>query len=174
MKQPSLIAIGVAALLAVLPLSAVRVPRPAPELVFKLANGQEMKLSQFKGKVVALEFLLTTCPHCKRTSGVMRKMYAEYGPKGFQALGVAINEGARNLVEPYRAELNLDYPVGYVDRDTAVDFLEHPIMLTMWMPQLVFIDKKGVIRAQYGGTDEFFRNEEQNMREMIEKLLAEK
>ncbi|HHN73215.1 MAG TPA: redoxin domain-containing protein, partial [Thermopetrobacter sp.] len=76
MKQRSLIAIGVVALLAVLPLSAIRVPRPAPELVFKLANGQEMKLSQFKGKVVALEFLLTTCPHCKRTSGVMRKMYA--------------------------------------------------------------------------------------------------
>ncbi len=174
MRQRSLVAIGTVALLAVLPLFAIRVPRPAPELTFKLANGQVMKLSRFKGKVVALEFLLTTCPHCKRTSGVLRDMYAEYGPKGFQVLGVAINEGAEKLVEPFRAELNLDYPVGYVSRDAAVDFLEHPIMLTMWMPQLVFIDRKGVIRAQYGGADEFFRNQEQNIRQMIEKLLAEK
>ena len=43
-------------------------PRPAPELVIKSATGQEQLLSKFRGKVVAVEFLLTTCPHCQKAS----------------------------------------------------------------------------------------------------------
>lgn len=159
--------------LALLPVFGANVPREAPELTLNLPNGKQMNLSHFKGKVVALEFLLTTCPHCKRTSGVMQKVFSEYGPKGFQAVGVAINEGAQNLIPAYTNELHLTYPIGYNHRDRAVDFLQHPIMLTMWMPQLVFIDKSGTIRAQYPGTDEFFKNEEANMRQLVEKLLKE-
>ena len=155
-----------------LPVFAAKIPRPAPPLTFNLPGGQQMNLAKFKGKVVALEFLLTTCPHCKRTSGVVNKLYAEYGPKGFQALGVAINDGAKRLIPAFRLELDLTYPVGYIEHDRAVDWLQHPIMLTMWMPQLVFIDKTGTIVAQYGGTDKFFRNEEVNMRKKIEELLA--
>jgi hypothetical protein len=42
------------------------------------------------------------------------------------------------------------------------------------VPQLVFIDRKGVIRAQYGGSDPFVAsNEEANIRGMVEKLLRE-
>ena len=41
------------------------------------------------------------------------------------------------------------------------------------MPQLVFIDRKGTIRAQYGGGDAFYKDEEKNMREMIVSLLKE-
>ena len=43
-----------------------------------------------------------------------------------------------------------------------------------YVPQMVFIDKKGVIRAQYGGTDPFLGDQQEaNMRGMIEQLLAE-
>ncbi len=47
------------------------------------------------------------------------------------------------------------------------------IMLTLWMPQLVFIDKNGAIRAQFPGTADFFKDEETNMRKMVEKLPKE-
>jgi len=43
----------------------------------------------------------------------------------------------------------------------------------MKVPQLVFIDRTGVIRAQYSGVDPFFSNEEANMRAEVEKLLSE-
>lgn len=159
--------------LIVLPILGAKIPRPAPELLFKLPNGDMMKLSQFKGKVVALEFMLTTCPHCKRTATTMQKLYAEYGPAGFQPLSVAINDEAEKDIPAYIAEQRLTYPVGLSNRDRAVDFLQHPIMMTLWVPQLVIIDKEGAIRGQYGGTDKFFQAEEQNMRGMVEKLLAE-
>ena len=149
------------------------VPRPAPELTFPLPNGQKISLSSYKGKVVVVEILLTTCPHCQVASQLLDKLYKEYGPRGFQPLGIATNEMAQLYVPDYVKKYNLSFPVGYASRDTALAFLQHPVMLTMYVPQLVFIDRKGVIRGQYSGTDPFFQNEEKNMRAMIESLLNE-
>ncbi|HYP14883.1 MAG TPA: hypothetical protein VEQ63_13230, partial [Bryobacteraceae bacterium] len=43
-----------------------------------------------------------------------------------------------------------------------------------YVPQLVFVDRQGTIRAQYGGSDSFLMyNEEQNIRKMIESLVSE-
>jgi hypothetical protein len=42
-----------------------------------------------------------------------------------------------------------------------------------YVPDVVFIDRGGTIRAQYAGTDAFFRNERQNIRAMLDKLLSE-
>ena len=48
-------------------------PRKAPELAFTLAGQGDKLLSQYRGKVVALEFILTTCPHCQASSHTMTK-----------------------------------------------------------------------------------------------------
>lgn len=154
-------------------LLGAEVPRPAPELAIKLPNGQQLLLSQFRGKVVALEFLLTTCPHCQQASRLMNQLYKEYGPRGFQPLGVAFNDMAMMLVPEYVKDLQLTFPVGVGTRESVIDFLQHPRIMRMLVPQMVFIDRKGVIRAQYGGDDPFFQNEEKNMRAQIEALLRE-
>ena len=154
-------------------LTAANVPRPAEELSFKLADGSENLLSQYKGKIIAVEFLLTTCAHCQKCSQVLNKMYKEYGPKGFQPVGLAINEMAQMFIPDYRRNFGLDFPVGYVHRDTAVQYLQHPAMLTIMVPQLVFIDRKFTVRNHYPGGDKFFTEEEKNMREVIEGLLKE-
>jgi len=152
---------------------AAVLPRPAPALAFRLADGKAVDLSNYKGKVVLLEFLLTTCPHCQRCSAIMQKMQGEFGAKGLQCLGVAINEMSHMLITEYAKKLNLTYPVGYSTNSVATEFMQHPIMQTFYMPQLAFIDRKGVIRFQHGGNDPFFQNEEANMRKEIEQLIAE-
>ena len=170
----------VAALGAAL-LTAADIPRPAQDLKFRLANGQEASLRQFKGKAVVLEFLLTWCSHCQKCSLVMQKLYKEYGPKGVQMLGVAIGDGDDKKFALYAQQYGLTYPVGYnLNRDLVGQFLQHPLMLQMMMPQLVFIDKDGVIRNQIRGNDEAFFGspsdqgavEEKNMRAEIQKLIA--
>lgn len=152
---------------------AADIPRPAPAMTFPLVNGGTIDLASYRGKVIALEFLNTTCPHCQKCSQVLQRMQQEYGPKGFQALGVAINEMAHMLVPDYIRNYGLTYPVGYAQREKAHEFLQHPTMLIMYVPQLVFIDKKGIIRAQYPGGDKFFQDEERNIRNQIEALLKE-
>jgi peroxiredoxin len=163
-------------LLAVMlaPMGAADIPRPAKDLKFKLATGEEVSLSKYKGQIVVLEFLLTTCSHCQEFSRSMEKVSKEFEGKGVQMLGVAINEGASKLVGEYVKQLNLHFPVGYIEnKQTPLEFLQHPIMARMMMPQLVFIDRVGVIQAQFEGSDQkFFTGEEQHLREMIQKMLG--
>jgi len=163
----------VAVTLAALSLAGAEVPRPAPEFAVKLANGQQLLLSQYRGKVVALEFLLTTCPACQEASRVLNQMYKQYGPRGFQPIGVAFNDMAMMLVPDYIKNLGLTFPVGVGTRESVLDFLQHSPIMRMLVPQLVFVDRRGVIRAQYSADDPFFQDKEKNMRAQIEALLAE-
>src|SRR5258708_30329778 len=68
------------------------VPRPARELSIVEANGKVTLLTSLKGKVVYVQFLFTTCPHCQALSGVLTKLGKDLGPQGFQALGVAFDD----------------------------------------------------------------------------------
>jgi thiol-disulfide isomerase/thioredoxin len=166
-----LLAIG---MLFGLVLPAADVPRRSPELVVKLTTGRDQLLSSHKGKVIAVEFLITTCPHCQKASQVMNKLYKEYGPRGFQPIGIAINEMAQLFIPEYRKAFGLEFPIGYAHRDTAVSFLQHPPMINLLVPQMVFIDRNFTIRRQVGGNDSsFFQDEEKNMRQIIEDLLKD-
>lgn len=159
--------------LAAATLPAATVPRPAPEFAIKLPTGEQLLLSQYRGKVVALEFLLTTCPACHEASRLLQKLYQEYGPRGFQPIGVAFNDMAMMLVPDYVKDNRLTFPVGVGTRQSVLDFLQHSPILRLLVPQLVFVDRKGVIRAQYAADDPFFSDKEKNMRLQIESLLSE-
>ncbi len=154
--------------------SAAQVPRQSPEFAINTMDGKQILLSQYKGKVVALIFILTTCPHCQHTVGILTKLQNEYGPRGFQVLATAIEDMAKMDVPGFIQQFQPSFPVGYNYRDSVLEYLQHPAMFRLLMPQLVFIDRRGVIRAQYSGDDQFFAgDQEKNIGEMIEKLLKE-
>lgn len=165
--------LAIATLLGALFAVAADIPRPAPAAVFKRPDGQVIDLSHYKGKVIALEFLITTCPHCQKCSRLLQKMQNEFGTRGFQALGVATNDMSHMLIPEYIKNHDIRFPIGFTSRDEANSFLQHPSMLIMYVPQLVFIDRKGTIRAQFGGQDAFFKDEENNLRKQIESMLAD-
>jgi peroxiredoxin len=141
--------------------------------VIPLANKQQLLLTQYHGKAVVLEFLLTTCPHCQLTARTLEKLYKEYAPQGLQVLGVATNDMAALLLPDFIKNQGITFPVGTATRDQAYNYLQYPMMKQMFMPQVVFIDRKGVIRAQYAGEDKFFAeaDQENNLRQEILKCL---
>lgn len=160
------------ALAAAVVVEAQELPRPAMDYMITLPSGQTTSVAKYKGKVVALEFLLTTCPHCQRTAKALTQATKDFGAKGFQALGVAINPNPE--IPKFIQDLGVNYPVGTGPRETVYSFLQHSVMSpNLMMPQLVFIDRSGMVRAQYDGTADFFKAEDKNVRAMIEKLLAE-
>ncbi len=71
-------------------------------------------MSQYRGKVVALEFIHTTCPHCQAASKEMTKLQEEFGARGLQAIDVAVNPNADLLVENFVKDFKVGFPVGYV------------------------------------------------------------
>src|SRR5579864_7106077 len=75
--------------------------RHSPEFVVKFTNGSQTLLSSLRGKVVALLFVHTTCPHCQRTSQVFTRLVQEYKPRGFEAVDVAFNTMANIYVKDF-------------------------------------------------------------------------
>jgi thiol-disulfide isomerase/thioredoxin len=149
------------------------VPRPAPDFIISFPGAEQKALGGYKGKVVCVEFLFTTCPHCQHASQIFTKLYNEYGPQGFLPIGVAFNDMPNMLVPDFIKNQNLSHPVGYADRDKVLDFLGISVMERFVVPQIVWIDKKGIIRSQTPPLGEQKLLEEPYWREMIETLLKE-
>lgn len=154
---------------------AETLPRPSPDYQIPLIDGRILKVSDFRGKVLVIEFLLTTCPGCQRAAEALNRVLQQYKGKPVHVVGVAINEGADRLVPQFIQGHNLTFPVGVRDLDSCREYLQIPVVNRMLMPQIAFIDKKGVIRHHFGaGADEaFFADEEGKAKATIDKLLAE-
>jgi peroxiredoxin len=159
------------AALAAFSITAADLPRPAPDFTVNMVNGKHIKLSDYKGKVLVVEVLLTTCSHCQRASQGINKVQRELGAQGMQSIGVAVNEMAQMLVEDYTKQFNLDFPVGFSTREPVIQLLQHPVMMKMSFPNVLIIDRNGQIRHQFPGDDKFFENEEKNLRDLVLPLL---
>lgn len=113
--------------------------RKSPELAFSISTQGQKLLSQYRGRVVALEFILTTCPHCQAASKVMNGMQERYGSRGFQALDVAIDPNADLLVENFAKDYHVGFPVGWTTIEQMMahmGFADRPAV-----PQLILIDR---------------------------------
>ncbi len=165
---------GLATVISPRMLWAAKVPRPAPDLIVSRTSGERIRLSQYGGKILMLELLLTTCPHCQRCAHTVQQVLGDYKTRGVEALGAAINDEARFDLMRFEMASGARFPIGIADRDKAYDFLQaDPNAGPVYFPQLLLIDRKGVIRGQYAGTDRFFEKEEENLRKMLDMLLKE-
>ena len=154
---------------------AATLPRKAPDISLQMVDGKPVQLGQFKGKVVALAFILTDCPHCQQAVNLLAKLQGEYGSRGFQAVASAIDDMAATSVPDFVRRFNPPFPVGYNPRNFVVQYLQHPSEERLLMPQIVVLDREGTIQAQYAADEMFADAEgggwEQNLRMEIEQLL---
>lgn len=124
------------------------VPRPAKEFTFVDPGGKQTLLSSYKGKVVLIQFLYTTCPHCQALSKELTKLQNEMAAKGVQVLGVAFDEANAAKAAAYKTQFGVGFPVAYATRDTVLSYLGLSVMDRFVVPQVMIIDKKGTIQAQ--------------------------
>ncbi len=151
--------------------AAAPVPRPSPELAIRMTPAGQTLISQFRGKVVVLALISTTCPHCQALTGKLNALHAEFAPKGVQFLAAAFNPMSNMLVGDFIKTYHPVFPVGWVTRETTLEYLQHSEMVQLYVPSLVFIDRQGIIRHQFLGDDPFFQNQDQNLRQTIEEML---
>jgi peroxiredoxin len=149
------------------------VPRQSPEFTLNLQGGKQELLSQYRGKVTLVEFLFTTCPHCQHAAQMLSKLQGELGPQGFQAVGVAFNEMSSMLVPDFVKNYGATFPVAWANRDAVLGYLNISTMERFVVPQIVVIDRKGVIRAQSLPQGDANLQDEAYLRKLIEGLLKE-
>ena len=153
--------------------AAAPVPRPAKEFTVATPQGQHILLSSLKGKVVVVQFLFTWCPHCQAFSKVLTQFNSEYGPRGFQALGVAFEDDVpKDKVVSY-AQQYAGFPVGVSNRSTVLGYLGISELERIGVPQIVVIDRKGVIREQTSSQGGGPLGDPAHLKPLIESLLAE-
>ena len=152
---------------------AADLPRKAPELAIGLEGGKQALLSSYRGKVVCLAFILTTCSHCQNTTRILTRAQNDFGARGLQVLESSIEAGGEAMVPRFIQQFQPPFPVGFNNFATAQEFMQHSPMLILHMPGLLFIDRQGRIVAQYEGDAPFMEEDvqEQNIRGEIEKLL---
>jgi peroxiredoxin len=136
-------------------------------------------LSSFKGKVVVMEFLFVKSQHCVRLAQTLNKLNGELGPRGFQAVGIAFDApDPRKTGGEYLAalldSLKLSYPVGYASAGAVDAYLGRSGNELLAIPQLVVIDRAGVIRAVTGSRVDPKLEDENSLRALIEGLLKER
>lgn len=146
-------------------------PRKAPELAFNLPGQGQKLLSSYRGKVVALEFIYTTCPHCQAASKVMSRLQNEYGSRGLQVLDVAINPNADLAVGNFAKDFQTTFPVGWVTQDQGLAFMGFNLADRFVVPQLILIDRQGMIRYQTPPLGDENSMKESTIQQRVEELL---
>ncbi len=154
--------------------AATPLPRPSPDFAINLGQGKQVRVSQYKGKTVVIAFILTYCSHCQKTIGALSKIQKDYGAHGLQVLGSATEDMAAAALPGFLRQFDPPFPVGVNTTEEFVTYMQHPTMLQLYMPGLVFIDKAGLIQAQYEGRDSFLEENsvEKNIRAKVEAMLT--
>jgi thiol-disulfide isomerase/thioredoxin len=148
-------------------------PRPSKEFTVATPQGQQILLSSLKGKVAVVQFLFTWCPHCQAFSKVLTQLSAEYGPRGFQALGVAFDDDVTKDKAVSYAQQFAGFPVGVSSRTPVLGYLGISELERIGVPQIVVIDRKGVIREQSTAQGGGPLGDPAHLKPLIESLLAE-
>jgi len=128
-----------------------QVPRPAGNFAVQTGPDKYIWLSEYSGKTVILAFILTDCTHCQFTTGLLNKIQHDFADRGVQVLASAIDSMSALKLPDFQKKFQPVFPLGYNDLKYATTFLGYAENDPMFAPQLVFIDRTGVIRAQFGG-----------------------
>jgi peroxiredoxin len=131
-----------------------------------------MSLSSFEGKVVVIEFLLTNCPHCIRVAKMITRLQSEFDQRGLQTIGIAFdNDISGKRVARFSQELGVTFPIGFTSSTQVDGYLGRTQTERIMVPQIVVIDRAGVIRAQSRPVREVNLENEDYLRHLVDDLL---
>jgi thiol-disulfide isomerase/thioredoxin len=134
-------------LFAVLPSASFsQTVQKASPLVLKDLRGRTIRLSDYKGKVVLLNFWATWCPPCRAEMPDLIKMQREYRSRGLQVIGVTYPPQEVSEVRQFIRKLGVNYPIALGTKETKILFDK-----TGTLPLTVVIDRQGNVRERIEG-----------------------
>jgi peroxiredoxin len=120
--------------------------KPAPDFTLKDADGKVVHMSDYRGKVVLLDFWATWCGPCKIEIPWFMEMQRKNKDKGFEVLGIAMDDEGWEVVKPFVADLNVNYRI-VIGNDATAEIYGGVDAL----PTTFLIDRGGKIAAVHVG-----------------------
>ena len=136
---------------------------PAPELVVETFDGETIRLSELKGRVVVLNFWATWCAPCRLEMPGFQRVWEDYRDDGVVILGLSTDRGVRSEVVEWVRAREIEYPIAFATGRAARDFGG-----ASTLPTTLLIDKQGRIAHRVEG---FYA--EPALRAALKHLLAE-
>ena len=120
--------------------------KAAPEFELKDADGKTVRLSDYKGKVVLLDFWATWCGPCKIEIPWFIEFERHYKDRGFAVVGVSMDEEGWTVVKPFVSELAINYRI-LQGNDSTADLYGGVNAL----PTTFLIDREGRVAWKHEG-----------------------
>ncbi len=113
-------------------------------------NGKSIKLADYRGKVVFLNFWATWCPPCKEEMPAVERLYQRYKDLGLVVLAVSVDAEGAEAVSPFMKEYKFTFPVGLDPKMSLA--AEYAVR---GLPSSFFVDKDGNLAAMVIGPREW-------------------
>lgn len=140
----------------------LKIGEPAPDFTLLDLDGKQVSLSDYRGKVVLLNFWATWCTPCRAEMPDLQRTYDNLKDQGFVVLGVNIGE-RQVTAKGFARSLGITFPI-VLDQDKVVTLEKYKVGP---IPSSYFIDREGIIRHQFlGSMNESFITSE------VQKLLS--
>ena len=119
--------------------------QPAPDFALKSSTGENLRLSEYRGDVVMINFWATWCGPCRQEMPLLDELYTRYQRVGFNLLGVNIDDDSNRAMSMIR-ELGVNFPVLFDARKEVSKMYDVDAM-----PVTVLIDREGNVRYVHQG-----------------------
>jgi thiol-disulfide isomerase/thioredoxin len=118
----------------------------APEFALTDLQGQTVRLSDFEGKVVLIDFWATWCGPCRMEIPHLKELYNRYSEKGFVLVGISLDQAGPGVVRPFVDKNQIPYPIVMGDQQTANAYGG-----VRSIPTAFLIDRQGRLVKTYVG-----------------------
>jgi cytochrome c biogenesis protein CcmG, thiol:disulfide interchange protein DsbE len=125
---------------------------PAPDFAFRLvADDSEIRLSDYDGNVILINFWATWCPPCIEELPALNRLQDRYGPEGLTVL--TISDERTDVIRRFEKQVPLRTVSGYLPNPST---LPQPFRRTLASrPTTYIVDREGVIRNFFLGARTF-------------------
>ena len=136
----------------------------APDFALKSNSGENLRLSEYRGDVVMVNFWATWCGPCRQEMPLLDQLYSRYQRVGFTLLGVNIDDNSGKAMTMAK-ELGVSFPVLFDSKKEVSKLYQVDTM-----PATVLIDREGTVRFIHHGYKPGYENE---YLDQIRSLLRE-
>lgn len=112
----------------------------APEFALEALDGKTVRLSDFRGKAVLVNFWATWCQPCKIEMPWFEEMQKQYGPGGFQVLGIAMDDASKEDIARFAKDMGVNYPI-LIGKEAVGDAYGG----VQFLPSTFFVDRDGKV-----------------------------
>jgi peroxiredoxin len=88
----------------------------APDFTLQNLKGEEIRLSDLKGKIVFINFWATWCGPCRQEVPAFIELQEEYGTDDLAILGISVDQGDLSVVEAFAKSYNINYEILYANQ----------------------------------------------------------